>query len=85
MVQKERDRVDEKGSGDFSREWWVLQYTGSDCGAEGVGDDDDLIEFVCSEDLRDRETGGLSIKRGASYPIADGEYLVSSFTTGKST
>ena len=50
-----------------------------------MGDDNDLIEVVRSEDLRDRETGSLSVKRGASYPIADGEYLVNSFTTGKST
>jgi len=48
-----------------------------------VGDDNDLIEVMGSEDLRDRETGSLSIKRGSSYPIADWEYLGGSFTIGK--
>jgi hypothetical protein len=33
--------------------------------------------------LRDRETGSLSIERGASYPVADWEYLVGSITTGR--
>ena len=50
-----------------------------------MGDDNDLIEVMGSQDLRDRETGSLSIKRGASYPIADREYLAGSFTIGKRT
>jgi len=75
VVQKESDRVDEEGSGDFLRERWVLQYVGSDGGAVGVGDNNDFIEVVRGEDSRDRETGGLTIQRGASYPIADREYL----------
>jgi len=44
----------------------------------------DFVEVVCSEDLRDRETDGLSVERGTSYPVADWEYLVGSVTTGKS-
>ena len=59
----------------------MLQHIGSDGGAEGVGHDNNLVEVVCGEDLRDRETGGLSIKRGTSYPIADWEYLAGSVTT----
>jgi len=50
-----------------------------------VGDDNDLIGVMRGEDLRDRETGSLSIKRGASYPIADREHLGDSFTIGKRT
>lgn len=63
----------------------MLQHIGSDGSAEGVGDDNNLVEVVCSEDLRDRETGGLSIKRGASHPTANWKYLVDSITTRKGT
>lgn len=62
----------------------MLQHTGSDGGTEGVGNDNNFVEVVFSEDLRDRETGDLSIERGASYPAADWEYLVGSVTTRKS-
>jgi hypothetical protein len=41
-----------------------------------VGDDNDLIEIMRCKDLRDRETGGLSIERRTSYSITNREYLV---------
>lgn len=63
----------------------MLQDIRGNGSAEGVGNNYKLIEVVRSKDLRDRETGGLSVKRGASYPIADWEYLVGSLTIGKST
>ena len=62
----------------------MLQHVRSDSSAEGVSDDDDLVEVVCSEDLRDREAGSFPIERGASYPIANWEYLADGFTTGRS-
>jgi len=40
-----------------------------------VGHDNNLVEVVDGEDLGDRETGGFSIKRRVSYPIADWEHL----------
>ena len=76
MVQEERDWVDEQGRNDLLRKCWVLQHVGSDRSAKGVGHYNDSVEVVCSEDLRDRETGALPIERGAGYPIADREYLV---------
>lgn len=63
----------------------MLQHIRSNGSAEGVSDDYNLIEVVCSKDLRDRETGGLSIKRGASYSITDWEHLAESLTIGKCT
>jgi len=45
----------------------------------------DLVEVVCSEDLRDRETDSLTIERGTSYPVANREYLMGSVTTRKCT
>jgi len=50
-----------------------------------VDNDNNLVEVVRGENLRNGETGGLSIERGASYPIGDWEYLVSSFKIGGNT
>jgi len=47
-----------------------------------VSNDNNLFKVVCREDLRDGKTGSrLPIERGASYPIADWEYLVDSVGT----
>jgi len=50
-----------------------------------VGNDNDLVEVVRSKDLINGETGGLSIEKGASYPIGDWKNLVSGFKIGGST
>jgi len=46
-----------------------------------VSNDNNLFKVVCREDLRDGKTGSLPIERGASYPIANWEYLVDSVKT----
>ena len=50
-----------------------------------MGNDNNLVEVVRSENLRNGETGSLSIERGESYPIGYWEYLVSGFKIGGST
>jgi len=74
-VQEKRDGVDEEGRRDLLGECGVLQHIRGHGGAEGVGYDDDSVEVVGREDLRDGETGRLAVERGASYPVADWEYL----------
>ena len=46
VVQEERNWVNEGGRRDFPRKGRVLQHTGSDGGAEGVGHDNSLV--LCS-------------------------------------
>lgn len=58
----------------------MLQHIRRDSRAKRVGDDNDLVEAVFGEDLRDREAGVLPVERGASNPIADRKYLVGGFS-----
>ena len=58
----------------------MLQHIGRDSRAKRVGDDNDLVEAVFGEDLRDREAGILPVERGASNPIADREHLIGGFS-----
>lgn len=40
-----------------------------------MSDDDNAVEVVDGKDLRDRKTGSLTVERGASYSVANREYL----------
>ena len=57
----------------------MFQHIGSDSSAKGVGDDDNFVEVVCSEDLGYRKTGRLTIEWRAGYPIADWENLTGAY------
>ena len=80
-MQEERDRVDEEGRCDLLREQWMSQHIRSDGSAERVSYDNNLVQVVGGEDLGDREAGGFSIERRASYPVGNREYLADGFIT----
>ena len=84
-MQEECDRIDEEGRCDLLRKQWMSQHIRSDGSAERVGYDNNLVQVVGGEDLGDRETGGFSIKRRASYPVGDWEHLAGSFITRENT